>query len=712
MRRRSTAHGSTRAHPLGEGPAVPAQRLKLERVELPIGNLGCPGAAAPLARWLERLDGVREATVNPVSERAVVVFDPGRVSIEQLVRTLEDRQLEVGRSVARWRLPLAGLDGANSAHRLERAVQGVAGVHAGNVDLVGRTLTVEYSPRRTDLAVVRDAIARQGFDVLLPPAVAGLDAGPDVLTQQEAEYRDLMRRFWFSTAIAAPTLLLSHPTWFGWESSLLFTTLGSRTVWATLATLALIGLLYSGRHFFRALRIALSHGTADASMLVALAVAVAWAYSALWVVLPEPALPASPAWPLYDLAIGVVALALLGRALEVRAQAQAARPIARLRALLPPVGRVRRRGREVGVPREEIVTGDVVVVAPGERIPADGQVIEGSARTDLSDVTGERRTLDRGVGDRVLAGSRNLGRRFTMQATRVGKDTLIRWGVDLASEAQGTKAPIQRRLDAVSKAFTPGVLIVAIVGFMGWYTLGPEPAVHYAVRAFLVVLIAASPRALALGTPSAVAAGIGRAVRDGVLVRSAKALDAARRVDTVVVGPSPTQEEPDLTRAPAFAALRRMGLDVIHSHPAPGRGRAPQPAAELVTRLRAAGRQVAMVGNVRTDAAAMSLADVGIGLGTGVDVATEAADITLLTGRMDGAVTAIALSRRTMRAIRQNVIGALGYNAVAVPVALGLLYPVTGVLLPPIVATAAMVLSSLTVAANAARPWCGRGREA
>jgi len=695
-----------------QAPAASAfsatQRLTLQRVELAVEPRPDGRPASGLAHELECLDGVREATVNPVTGRAVVLFDPGRVSVEQLVRAVECHGYEAGRSVARWRLPLNGLDGTNGARRLERAVARIPGVRAADIDLLGATLTVAYSPRRTDITMIRETMVREGFEPGPQPSLSDDDDLPYPTAQHEAEYGDLSRRLWFTAAVAVPVVLITHPTLIGWHPDAPDLTVAGRAVWLAVALLSLPALLYGGFHFYRSLWLSFKHRSADGNMLVALAATVAWVYSAGWAAFSPTVEPAPTGGPLFDVAIGLVGLVLLGQTIEVRARIRAARPLARARALLPAHARVRRNGTECELPRQEVVVGDVVVVNPGESAPVDGTVIENVAVVDGSGVTGAAPLLECPPGAGVLAGSRNSGGSFALRATHVGKDTRLRRILDLATEAQGTKAPEQRRLESFAGNLTPAVVIMAVLAFMGWYTFGPAPALRDAVLVSLAVLLAASPRAVALAAPTAVAVGVARALRDGILVRSADAFRAVRRADTVVIGDlNHSPHDVDVAEMLAWS-VRRLGFETIAGAWLTAGDERTISQSELsraIQRLQRRGRRVAVVTDGHTEQAALSQADVGIALGAGADVAAEAGDLTVLDGCASRVSPALALGRRTANAIRQNIVLAWGYNGLALPAALGAWYALTGTLLSPWAAAAIMVAGTLTVVANADRLW-------
>lgn len=818
------------------------QRLAFQRVELSIGPLPRAGVAGPLNQRIGRLDGVRSVTVNPITERAVVQFDPGVIGAEEIVHAIaEDAGVEVGRAVARWHLAIGGVTCASCVRRIERAVEEVPGVHGATVNVATDTLTVEYTPRRTDLQQVRDAVTAEGFDICEVMATASHpDPAATPHDKSIAAFRELMRKFWFAAAVAVPAIVFSYPRVFGLSQVLQPGSDALRLVWGALGLLTVPVLIYAGGHFYRGLWSAFRHRTADMNTLIAVGVTAAWVYSTVAVLAPGLFPSAELAEVFYDVSAVVIALVVLGQALEIRAKGRSSEAIQKLIGLQPKTARVVRFREVSDIPVEEVVEGDIVLVRPGERIPVDGEIVDGASAVDESMVTGESLPMEKHAGDTVIGATINRTGSFKFRATKVGKDTVLSQIVRMVEQAQGSKAPIQRVVDVVSSYFTPAVVILAILGFMLWYTFGPAPAVVYALVVFVTVLIIACPCALGLATPTSLMVGVGKGAENGILIRSGEALETAHKLDTIVLDKTGTvtRGEPSVTdlvapggsrdevlrlaaavehgsehplaeaivraarergidlaepvafealpgrgvqasvdgrlvllgnrrlmdergyavselapvaerladqgktpmfvaadgavlgivavadtvkddSGPAIAALHRMGLEVVMltgDNERTARAIAqqvgvdrvlaevlPETKAEHVQALRAEGRRVAMVGDGINDAPALAQADIGIAMGTGTDVAIEAADVTLVKGSLTGVVAAIQLSRATMRNIKENLFGAFIYNTLGLPVAAGVLYPAFGILLSPLIAAAAMAFSSVTVVTNANR---------
>ncbi len=819
-------------------------RLAAQRIEVGIRHLSCAGAAAPLAARIKRVPGVQDALVNPITERAVVVFDPGVVGAEEIVHQIAETEgADVGWSTARWHLRIGGVTCGSCVARIERVVEAVSGVQAAIVNVAADSLTVEYTPRHTDLETVRAVVKGEGFTLgtrsNVPPATSGSAGQP--VDPSVREFRSLMRKFWLAAVISLPVIFFSYPTLFGLTDVLPAGSISLRIVWGALGVLTLPVVFHSGWHFYTGAWSAFRHRTADMNTLIAVGISSAWLYSTVAVLVPSLFPSAELAEVFYDVTAVVVALVVLGQALEARAKGRSSEAIKKLIGLQPKTALVVRGAQEMTIPVEEVVTGDVVLVRPGERVPVDGEIISGTSALDESMVTGESLPVEKGVGDKVIGATINKTGSFRFTATKVGKDTVLSQIIHMVEQAQGSKAPIQRVVDQVSSYFTPAVLILALLGFMAWYTFGPEPVLVYALIVFVTVLIIACPCALGLATPTSLMVGVGKAAENGILIRSGQAMETAHKLDIIVLDKTGTitRGEPSVTdivaldgqteeevlrlaasvernsehplgeailsgardreltlgeptnfealpgrgveatvggrrvtlgnrrlmeergyglgdlvvaaerladegKTPMFvaldgtvagivavadtvkedsrsaiAALQAMGLEVVmltgdNERTANAIARQvgvdrvlaevlPETKAEQIRTLQSEGKRVAMVGDGINDAPALAQADVGIAMGTGTDVAMEAAGITLVKGSLRGVVAAVMLSRATMRNIKQNLFGAFIYNALGLPVAAGLLYPAFGILLSPLIAAAAMAFSSVTVVTNANR---------
>ncbi len=632
------------------------------------------------------------------------------------------------------------------------------------------------------------------------------------------EYLDMRRRFWISAALTAPLLVLMY--------------LGVHSRWLEFA-LATPVVLWAGWPLLERGWASIVNRSPNMFTLIATGVGASYLYSLVATVAPD-IFPAGfrehhgEVAVYFEPAAVIVTLVLLGQVLELRARSQTSTAIKSLLRLAPETARrIQADGSEKDVSLEQVHLGDRLVVRPGEKVPVDGFIVEGSSSVDESMITGESIPSEKTAGSRVTGGTINGTGAFIMQAERVGADTLLARIVKMVSEAQRSRAPIQRLADVVASWFVPAVVAVAAVTFVVWAGWGPEPRLAYALLNAVAVLIIACPCALGLATPMSIMVGTGRAAIAGVLIRDAEALEALEKVDTLVVDKTGTLTEgkprlvtcDDLEVLRLAASIERMsehplaeaivagalerGLTlakVEDFHATPGRGvtgmvegrrvtvgnafppaledqarplradgqtvvyvsieggrggllgladpvkrsapeaieslhragirlvmltgdnRAtagvvasklkidevlaevpPDEKAKVVASLQREGRIVAMAGDGINDAPALARAQVGIAMGTGADVAMESAGITLVKGDLRGIVRAFVLSRATMRNIRQNLFFAFVYNTVGVPIAAGVLYPFFGLLLSPMIASAAMTFSSVSVIANALR---------
>jgi Cu+-exporting ATPase len=673
--------------------------------------------------------------------------------------------------------------------------------------------------------------------------ICGMALEPSVVTAQEEEnpeLRVMSRRFWAGLALTVPLLALAM------GGMWLRTGLAPRTSQWIEFLLATPVVLWGGWPFFERGWQSVVNRSANMFTLIAMGTGVAYLYSAMAVmapgVFPESLRAEGGAVPVYfEAAAAIVVLVLLGQVLELRARAQTSSAIRALLDLSPKTARkITDGGGETDIPLEQVVVGDRLRVRPGEKVPVDGVVLEGASAVDESMITGESIPVEKGPGSRVVGGTVNGNGGLVTRAEKVGSETLLAQIVRLVSEAQRSRAPIQRLADVVSSYFVPAVMAAAVATFVAWGLWGPQPRLAYALVNAVAVLIIACPCALGLATPMAIMVGTGRGARAGVLIKNAEALEILEKVDTLVVDKTGTLTEgkPKLTNLSPVKELRDeeflrivASLERASEHPlaaaivagatergiqlatvrdfqsVPGRGvrgfvegrevaagtgrfiqelgvmipeqtqlsffawetplavaidgrfagrigvadpikestpaairelreqgirvvmltgdsRAtaeavakklgieefesevlPEKKVEVVKRLQAQGRVVAMAGDGVNDAPALAQADVGIAMGTGTDVAMESGSVTLVKGDLRGIVRARRLSRATMRNIRQNLVWAFGYNALGVPVAGGVLYPFFGfaALLNPILAAAAMSFSSVSVISNSLR---------
>jgi Cu+-exporting ATPase len=827
----------------GANPVPRSQRAgKPEKIVLHIGGMDCPHCPASIEQALRKLQGVDTAHVSLANGTAHVVYDPLQVKVIDLVRAI--RSAGYSAAAATMRVLIRNMHCSSCVIRIEQALHSTPGVVAARVNAFTNSADIEYLPERTSFADIKAAIESIGYRVAAEPdklsAASDSEADPEEAARQ-AEYRLLMRKFWFAAAVSLPVILLSYPDlvpglrdWMPMGSGT------RRMVWAVLGVLSLPVLIWSGSQFFVGMWDGLKHRSANMHSLIAIGITAAYLYSVMAVGFPGLFPRMELAEVFWDVTTVVIALVVLGLALEIRAKGRTSEAIKKLIGLQAKTARILRDGKEMDVPVEEVVVGDTVVIRPGDKIPVDGAVKDGASAVDESMITGESIPVEKHAGDEVIGGTLNKTGSFRFEATKVGKDTALASIIRMVKDAQGSKAPIQRVVDTVSGYFVPTVMILAILAFVAWYLFGPESRLIFSTIVLVTTLIIACPCALGLATPTSLTVGIGKGAENGILIRSGDALQTAEKLDAIILDKTGTitRGEPALTdvvargddeatvlrlaaslergsehplgeaivegaaarnveladaedfaaipghgvggrvdgrtvllgnaklmrdrgiaidgllgdwerlaeegKTPmyvgadgkelglvavadtvkpdsreAIQALRQLGIEVVmltgdNERTARAIAREvgiervlaevlPDDKAHEVQKLQLEGKRVGMVGDGINDAPALAQADVGFAIGTGTDVAIEASDVTLIKGSLMGVVTAIEISRATMRNVRQNLLGAFGYNALGIPVAMGLLYPFFGVLLSPLIAAAAMAFSSLTVVTNANR---------
>ncbi|HEU5037382.1 MAG TPA: heavy metal translocating P-type ATPase [Nocardioides sp.] len=743
-------------------------------------------------------------------------------------------------------LAIGGMTCASCVGRVTKALTRVDGVVVASVNLATETATVTHDPSLAPVTDLTAAVVRVGYTATpkptRAPAASAADPAPapgdspadELDARRDHEIARLARR-WRVSLVAGLALmgvmyLPLHLDTMDWLMPLLM-------------VIATVVQAWAGADIYRHAWAAARNRATTMDTLVALGTGVAYGYSTFVTLWPGPA----QSWGLplhlyFETALIVVALVLMGRWLELRAKKRTASSIRALVGLAPTTARVVRGDIEVDVPVDEVAVGDLVRVRPGEKLPVDGVVVEGSSTLDESMLTGESLPVTRTLGDTVIGATLNRTGTLVVRVTAAGDDSTLAQIVRLVEEAQGAQAPMQRLADRVSAWFVPAVLVAALATFLGWFLLGPDDqSLVLAIGTTVAVLIIACPCALGLATPTAVMVGTGKAAELGILIGDGEALETARRVTAVVLDKTgtitagrpdlvgvttlPGWSEADLvglvgaaelgsehpvgealvaaardrgqvlrtatsfdaipghgitaevggrhvlvgnaalmqrhavdvtalddvarrsaeqartpmyvaidgaaaglmevadpvkaTSAEAVAALRALGLDVwmlTGDNAATARAVAaqvgidhvlaevlPTDKADRVAELQAAGHVVAMVGDGINDAPALARADLGVAIGTGTDVAIAASDITLVGGDLNGLVNAIALSRETVTTIKQGLAWAFGYNVLLIPVAAGVLYWWDGLLLDPVLASAAMAMSSVSVVTNALR---------
>lgn len=800
-----------------------------------IDGMTCASCVGRVEKAIAKVPGVLKASVNLATERADISFSgpPDVLAVIDAVRhagySVDEKTIE---------LDIEGMTCASCVGRVEKALKAVSGVADASVNLATERATVRVAGNAASAATLAEAIKQAGYKA---SEIAADTAKGDEPDRREAELRGLKISLAIAAILTLPVFVLemgSHmiPA----IHDFVMETVGMRESWYLQFVLTTLVLFGPGLRFFKKGIPALLRLAPDMNSLVVLGTAAAWGFSVVATFVPE-ILPRGTANVYYEAAAVIVTLILLGRFLEARAKGRTSEAIKRLVGLQAKSARVLRNGETIDVPLQDVVTGDVIVVRPGEKVPVDGLVLDGSSYVDESMITGEPIPVTKVAGSEVVGGTVNRNGSFTFRATKVGADTLIAQIIRMVEEAQADKLPIQALVDKVTNWFVPAVMLAALATFIIWFVLGPDPALTFALVNAVAVLIIACPCAMGLATPTSIMVGTGRAAEMGVLFRRGDALQTLRDADVIAVdktgtltlgkpslvhftttegfdpdevlrlvaslesrsehpiaeaiveaakhggltlvdaegfeatpgfgvaamvdgrrveagadrfmvklghdvtmfagdadrlgreGQSPLYAAVDgrlaaiiavadpvkPTTPEAIAALHALGLKVVmitgdNRRTAEAIARRlgidevvaevlPDGKVDAVKRLAAGGRKVAFVGDGINDAPALAAADVGLAIGTGTDVAIESADVVLMSGDLRGVANAIALSKATIRNIGQNLFWAFAYNAALVPVAAGILYPVNGVLLSPVLAAGAMALSSVFVLTNALR---------
>ncbi|WDL98331.1 heavy metal translocating P-type ATPase [Alicyclobacillus sp. ALC3] len=773
-------------------------------ITLPVEGMTCAACSARIEKNVAKLPGVKEVNVNLASERARVVLN-GESTWRDVVEKIE----KSGYSVPEREVDLniTGMTCAACSARIEKVVGRLSAVDSINVNLASEKAHITYFPGVIDEQDLIRAVEKAGYGATLASATA---AAAEKQRKEQA-YRREAWTFWGSVVLTLPLVIQMFVQLFGGSMFL--------PNWVSWV-LATPVQFYVGWRFYKGAYHSLRGGAANMDVLVALGTSVAYVYSAVLTTLGHSG-------TYFDSSATVVTLIFMGKLLESRAKAKSSSAIESLAKLGAKVAHVVREGVEVDVPVEELRIGDVVRVRPGEKVPSDGKVLEGTSDVDQSFLTGESMPVAKAPGDEVVGASVNQASVFTMSVTKVGSETALAQVIRLVDQAQGSKAPVQRLADKISGIFVPIVLVVALVTLLVWgIFVGWAPGLIAAVA----VLVIACPCSLGLATPTAIMVGTGLGAESGILIKGGEHLENAHKVNTMVldktgtvtvgkpavtdVWMSPGVSERDVLALAAalesqsehplgtavIAHAKDRAIDIATAlgvQAVPGRGIVgvvngqtirvgrkrwlseagvpefpnealakyesegktavlvaadatllgiiamadtikpdatvtiqqlqemgievwlitgdnertanavaeqvgiknvmaavmPEDKANKVQELRKKGRVVAMVGDGINDAPALAAADIGIAMGTGADVALDAADIALMHGNMQGAVDAIRLSKATMRKIRQNLFWAFFYNVLGIPLAaLGIL--------SPIIAGAAMAMSSVSVVSN------------
>ncbi|WP_019119584.1 heavy metal translocating P-type ATPase [Brevibacillus massiliensis] len=797
---------------------------EMKQTTLQLTGMTCAACAIKIEKALNRMEGVEQANVNFAMERATVVYDPKKVDVGQM----EQRIQKLGYDTAKESvdLQLVGMTCAACAMRIEKGLGKLPGVSKAAVNFATETAHVEYNPADVSVSDMQKKVEKLGYKAVPKQE----EAEPGEHRKQELARQK--SKLLVSALLSLPLLwsMVSHfsfTSWI-WVPDLFM------NPWMQLL-LATPVQFYVGKQFYVGAYKALRSKSANMDVLVALGTSAAYFYSLCvtiqWAMVSGDAHSVPAMY--YETSAILITLVILGKLFETLAKGRTSEAIKTLMGLQAKTALVVRDGQEVTIPIEEVMVGDVILVKPGEKVPVDGEVIEGISAVDESMLTGESIPVEKKAGDTVIGATINKNGRLKVKATKVGKETALAQIIKVVEEAQGSKAPIQRIADVISGIFVPIVVGIALVTFLIWFFLATPGDFAGALEKAIAVLVIACPCALGLATPTSIMAGSGRAAELGVLFKGGEHLESTHKIEAIVLDKTGTvtKGRPELTdvvadrideasllrlvgaaeknsehplaeaivsgiaargidmpgtdefeaipgygiRAvvegkemlagtrklmakynveaghvfetmsrleqegktamliaidgqyagmvavadtiketskEAVARLKQMGIQVImitgdNERTANAIAKQvgidhvlaevlPEGKAEEVKKLQAQGKKVAMVGDGINDAPALAVADIGMAIGTGTDVAMEAADVTLMRGDLNSIADAISMSRKTMRNIRQNLFWALGYNTLGIPIAaIGLL--------APWIAGAAMALSSVSVVLNALR---------
>ncbi|MCP2036307.1 Cu+-exporting ATPase [Planomicrobium sp. HSC-17F08] len=794
---------------------------EVKEASFQITGMTCAACAARIEKGISKMEGVEQANVNLALEKSSIQYDPSKLNEGDFEKKIEALGYGVVKQKAEF--DITGMTCAACATRIEKGINKLQGVGAANVNLALEKATIEFNPSEVTIADIIAKVEKLGY------GAHQQQEEQDHVDYREKAIQDQKRKFIFSAILSLPLLwtMLGHFSF----TSFLYVPGILMNPWFQMLLATPVQFII-GKQFYVGAYKALRNGSANMDVLVVMGTSAAYFYSVYQAIVHAGSPHAAHLY--FETSAVLITLIILGKLFEAKAKGRSSEAIKKLMGLQAKTATVIRNGVETELPLEEVVIGDAILVKPGEKIPVDGEVVEGATAVDESMLTGESLPVDKAAGDPLYGSTINSNGFIRMTATKVGRDTALAQIIKVVEDAQGTKAPIQRMADKISGIFVPIVVGIAVLTFLVWFLLVEPGNFTPALEVLIAVLVIACPCALGLATPTSIMAGSGRAAEMGVLFKGGEHLEQTQSIDTVVVdktgtvthgkpeltdvllaegqnearflsliGAAEKQSEHPLAQAivqgiqakgielgnvqyfeavpgygiqatvsgqgvligtrklmqqygidtssvlsemeslesdgktamlaavngeyaglvavadtikdtsrAAIARLQKMGIHVImmtgdNERTAKAIGKEvgvdaviaevlPQGKAEQVKKLQLEGKKVAMVGDGINDAPALAMADIGMAIGTGTDVAMEAADITLIRGDLNSIAEAILMSRKTMRNIKQNLFWAFAYNTVGIPIAaIGLL--------APWVAGAAMAFSSVSVVLNSLR---------
>ncbi|GIN39554.1 MULTISPECIES: heavy metal translocating P-type ATPase [Heyndrickxia] len=794
----------------------------IKESQIPIIGMTCAACANRIEKGLNKMDGIEEANVNFALEKAIVKYRPEVTNLGEMEKKINSLGYEVESEKADFNL--VGMTCAACANRIEKTLNKLDGVKNATVNFALETGSVEYNPSEITIQEMSKAVEKIGYQ-----AIPKQDK-EDTLDYREKEIEKQKGKFIFSLILSIPLLwaMVSHFKF----TSFIYLPEMLMNPWVQFALATPVQFII-GKQFYVGAYKALRNKSANMDVLVALGTSAAYFYS-LYVAIASIGSGEHMVDLYFETSAVLITLIILGKLFEARAKGRSSEAIKKLMGLQAKTAIVLRNEKEIEIPLEEVVVGDIILVKPGEKIPVDGVIVEGQSALDESMLTGESVPVDKTVGDDVIGSTINRNGFLKINATKVGKDTALSQIIKVVEEAQGSKAPIQRLADQISGIFVPIVVGLAFLTFIVWYVWVSPGEFAVALEKLIAVLVIACPCALGLATPTSIMAGSGRAAELGVLFKGGEHLEQTHRINTIVldktgtvtngkpvltdiivdgdmdemtfsqmVGSAEKQSEHPLAEAivQGITEKKISLLNVDHFEAIPGYGIAarinnnhilvgtkklmqqndinvdsaikrmekleeagkttmlvaingsfmgmvavadtvkdtskqairrlkdlglevimmtgdnqrtanaiasevgidhviaevlPEGKADEVKKLQQQGKRVAMVGDGINDAPALAISDIGMAIGTGTDIAMEAADITLMRGDLNAIADAILMSHKTIRNIKQNLFWAFAYNTLGIPVAaLGFL--------APWLAGAAMAFSSVSVVLNALR---------